>query len=148
MPAFAPTERPLSDGGAAAASAVDEADSVEDAFVPELVSEVVLDAEEVEDVSVASEAVEEAVELASVVAALVVEVSVSEVAVSAETEVGSVAVVGVVVVSDSAVVVGGGGVVAVVSGVGSGAAAVVPVAFRQKPLAYSTAAAESSAGHD
>jgi hypothetical protein len=58
MPAFAPTERPLSDGDAAAASAVDEADSVADAFVP-VVSEEVLDAE-VEDVSVASEAVDEA----------------------------------------------------------------------------------------
>lgn len=59
MPAFAPTERPLSDGAAAAASAVDEADSVADAFVP-VVSEVVLDADEVEDVSVVSEAVDEA----------------------------------------------------------------------------------------
>ena len=58
MPAFAPTERPLSDGDATAASAVDEADSVADAFVP-VVSEEVLDAE-VEDVSVASEAVDEA----------------------------------------------------------------------------------------
>lgn len=55
MPAFAPTERPLSDG---AAPAVDEADSVADAFVP-VVSEVVLDAD-VENVSVVSEAVEEA----------------------------------------------------------------------------------------
>lgn len=59
MPAFAPTERPLSDGAAAAASAVDEADSVADACVPAVDSEVVLDAE-VEDVSVVSEAVEEA----------------------------------------------------------------------------------------
>jgi hypothetical protein len=61
MPAFAPTERPLSDGAAAAAPAVDEADSFEDTLVPEEVSEVVLDAE-VEDVSEASEAdsVEEA----------------------------------------------------------------------------------------
>jgi hypothetical protein len=88
------------------------------------------------------------VELVSVVAALAVEVSVSEVAVSAETEVGSLAVVGVVVVSGSSVVVGAGGVVAAVSGVVSGAAAVVPVAFRQKPLAYCTTAAESSAEHD
>lgn len=59
MPAFAPTERPLSGGDAAAASAVDEADSEADAFVPEVVSEVVVDAEE-EDVPVDSEAVVEA----------------------------------------------------------------------------------------
>lgn len=59
MPAFAPTERPLSGGDVAAAPAVDEADSEADAFVPEVVSELVLDAEE-EDVSEDSEAVEEA----------------------------------------------------------------------------------------
>lgn len=60
MPAFAPTERPLSGGDAAAASAVDEADSLADAAVPEVDSEVVLDADEVEDASVDSEAVVEA----------------------------------------------------------------------------------------
>jgi hypothetical protein len=90
------------------------------------------------------------VELVSVVAALVTKVFVSEAAVSAETEVGAVAVVGAVVVSGSLVVVGaGGGVVAVVSaGVFSGAGAVVPVTFRQKPPAYFTAAAASSAEQD
>ena len=60
MPAFAPTERPLSGGDDAAAPAVDEADSVADALVPEVASDVVLDAEEAEDVSVVSEAVVEA----------------------------------------------------------------------------------------
>lgn len=60
MPAFAPTERPLSGGDAAAAPAVDEADSLADAAVPEVDSEVVLDAEEVEEASVDSEAVVEA----------------------------------------------------------------------------------------
>lgn len=62
MPAFAPTERPLSGGDAAAASALDEADSLADAAVPEVESEVVLDADadEVEDASLVSDAVVEA----------------------------------------------------------------------------------------
>lgn len=60
MPAFAPTVRPVSEVVPAAASAVDEADWVADVLLPEADSDVVLDAEYVEDVSVASDAVEAA----------------------------------------------------------------------------------------